>query len=204
LVAPESSPYKHEPPLVVRIIEYTLTDPALPGYNQPHRLLTTLLDPVAAPALQLVYAYHERWEIEILIDEVQTHQRLNGKPLRSKKPQGVLQELYALLLAHYAVRQLMYQAAVSVEIDPDRLSFVHAVRVLQDAIPEFQMVAAEEIPRLYRRMLADIAREQLPERQGRCNPRVVKRKMSNFRLKRAEHAHWAQPTTPFKHAIALI
>ncbi len=204
LVAPDSSPAKHAPPIAVRIIEYTLTDPALPGYNQRHRLLTTLLDPREAPALELVYAYHERWEIEILIDEVQTHQRLNGKPLRSKKPDGVLQELYGLLLAHYALRQLMYEAAVSVGMDPDRLSFVHAVRVLQDAIPEFQMVAPAELPRLYRRLLADIAKARLPERQLRSNPRVVKRKMSNFRLKRAEHADWPQPTTPFKHAVALI
>jgi hypothetical protein len=204
LVAPDSSPAKHAPPIAVRIIEYTLTDPALPGYNQRHRLLTTLLDPREAPALELVYAYHERWEIEILIDEVQTHQRLNGKPLRSKKPDGVLQELYGLLLAHYALRRLMYEAAVSVGIDPDRLSFVHAVHVLQDAIPEFQMVALAELPRLYRRLLADIAKARVPERHLRSNPRVVKRKMSNFRLKRAEHADWPQPTTPFKHAVALI
>lgn len=204
LVAPDSSPAKDAAPIAVRIIEYTLTDPALPGYKQRHRLLTTLLDPLAAPALELVYAYHERWEIEILIDEVQTHQRLNGKPLRSKKPSGVLQELYGLLLAHYAVRKLMYEAAASVNIDPDRLSFVHAVRVLQDAIPEFQMVAAAELPRLYNRMLGDIAKGRLPERQLRSNPRVVKRKMSKFRLKRAEHDHWPQPTLPFKHAIALI
>jgi hypothetical protein len=98
----------------------------------------------------------------------------------------------------------MYEAAVDAGIDPDRLSFVHALRVLQDAIPEFQMVAVPELPRLYKRLLADIAKERLPERAPRSNPRVVKRKMSNFRLKRAEHAHWPQPTTPFNHAIALI
>lgn len=87
-----------------RVITYTLTDPARPGYGEVHRVITTLLNPVLAPAPDLVCLYHERWEIELVIDEVDTHQRLAGRPLRSRKPDGVYQELYALLLAHYAVR----------------------------------------------------------------------------------------------------
>lgn len=189
--------------LLVRIVEYTLTDPALPGYGEKHRLITTLLDPEVAPALDLVCAYHERWEIEILIDEVDTHQRLAGRPLRSRKPVGVIQEFYGLVLAHYAIRFLMHEAALQADIDPDRLSFVHALRVLGEAIPEFQMVVPEQLPQLYQRLLRDIADRLLPERRSRSNPRVVKRKMSNFRLKRPEHQHWPQPTLSFRQAVAL-
>jgi transposase IS4-like protein/DDE family transposase len=190
--------------LLVRIIEYTLTDPALPGYGQTHRLVTTLLDPRVAPALDLVCLYHERWESELVIDETDTHQRLAGRPLRSQKPEGVLQELYALLIAHYAIRVLMHEAALQAGIDPDRLSFVHAVRVLHDAIPEFQMVAPAERPRLYARLLHDLAAGRLPARRLRSNPRVVKRKMSKFRLKRPAHGHWPQPTQPFRQAVAIF
>lgn len=190
--------------LRVRVIEYTLTDPALPGYGETHRLVTTLLDPQAYPALDLACAYHERWEIEIVIDEMDTHQRLVGRPLRSLKPVGVIQELYGLLIAHYAVRFLMHEAAHQADLDPDRLSFVRALRVIADAIPEFQMVALDQLDQLHARLLQDIADGRIPERRQRSNPRVVKRKMSNFRLKRPEHQHWPQPTLPFRQSVALI
>jgi hypothetical protein len=190
--------------LLVRIVEYTLTDPALPGYGETHRLVTTLLDTETCPALDLACAYHERWEIEVVIDEVDTHQRLVGRPLRSLKPVGVIQELYGLLIAHYAVRFLMHEAARQADLDPDRLSFVHALRVIADAIPEFQMVIPDQLDQLYARLLQDIADGRLPERRQRSNPRVVKRKMSNFRLKRPEHQHWPQPTLSFRQSVALI
>jgi hypothetical protein len=190
--------------LLVRIIEYTLTDPALPGYGETHRLVTTLLDPESCPALDLACAYHERWEIEIVIDEVDTHQRLAGRPLRSLKPVGIIQELYGLLIAHYAIRFLMHEAALQSDLDPDRLSFVHALRVIADAVPEFQMVALSQLTHLYHRLLQDIADGRIPKRRLRSNPRVVKRKMSNFRRKRPEHQHWPQPTLSFREAVALI
>jgi hypothetical protein len=194
---------KHGERLLVRVISYTITDPQRPGYGEVHRLVTTLLDPDLYPALDVVCAYHERWEIELVIDELQTHQRLAGRTLRSRKPVGVIQELYALLLAHYIIRYLMYEAAVQVDLDPDRLSFVGALRVLQDAVAEFQMVAPEQRARLYQRLLRDIARHRLPERCPRSNPRVVKRKMSKFKLKRSEHAHRPQLERPFREVIAL-
>ena len=85
--------------MLVRIITYTLTDPDRPGYGETHRLVTTLLDPAQYPALDLVCAYHERWEIELVIDELDTHQRLAQGVLRSRQPVGVIQELYGLLIA---------------------------------------------------------------------------------------------------------
>jgi hypothetical protein len=190
--------------ILVRIVEYTILDPALPGYGEHHRLATTLLDPEAYPALDLVCAYHERWEIEVVIDEVDTHQRLAGRPSRSLKPVGVIQELYGLLVAHYAIRFLMHEAACQASVDPDRISFVHALNVVHDAIPEFQMTTPEQLPQLYTRLLRDIAHELLPNRRPRSNPRVVKRKMSKFLLKRAEHRSWPQPTLSFRQAVGLI
>ena len=190
--------------LLVRIVEYTITDPNLPGWDEAHRLVTTLLDPEAYPILELIGAGHERWEIEITIDEIDTHQRLLPGPLRSRKPVGVIQELYGLLIAHYIIRTCMYQAAQQAHLDPDRLSFIGAVRVLQQAGPEFQMTAPEQLPALYQRLLRDIARKRLPPRRLRSNPRVVKRKMSKFKLKRAEHQLWPQPTVrSFREAIEV-
>lgn len=189
---------------MVRIIEYKLTDPALADTNEIHRLVTTLLDSDRYLAVDLVCAFHERWEIEIAIDEINTHQRLSQRTLRSLKPVGVIQELYGLLIAHFAIRFLMHEAALLAGVDPDRLSFVHAIEVIKDAIPEFQMVAESQHHQLYQRLLEDIARIRLPERRTRVNPRVVKRKMSNFLKKRPKHYHWPQPEVSFRDAISLI
>src|SRR6266516_3244788 len=189
--------------VLVRIITYTLTDPALPGYGQTHRVLTTLLNPRLAPAHALACAYHERWEVELVIDEIDTHQRLVGRTLRSLKPVGVIQELYGILLAHYAVRVLMHEAALSVDVDVDRLSFVHALEIVRDAVPEFQQVGEAQQRALYERMLREIAAKQLPARRMRTNPRVVKRKMSNFKLKRAEHYQPPKPQGSFREAVVV-
>ena len=189
--------------VLVRVISYTITDPALPGYGQTYRLITTLLNPRPAPAHELACAYHERWEIEIVIDEIDTHQRLAARTLRSRTPVGVIQELYGLLLAHYAVRLLMHEAALAADCDPDRLSFVHALEVVRDAVAEFQMVTPSQQSALYTRLLQDIAAKRLPERRPRVNPRVVKQKMSNFKLKRAEHYRPPKPKGSFRDAVVI-
>ncbi len=190
--------------LLVRVIEYTVNDPARPGHRERHRLITSLLNPVLYPALTLACAYHERWEVEITIDEVDTHQRHPRQPLRSRTPVGVLQELYGLLVAHYAIRAVMREAAMRVEIAPDRLSFVNAVRILRNAVFEAQIVAQEQHSQWFDRVLRDIGREVLPVRDHRCNPRVVKRKMSKFDLKRDQHRHWPQPTKSFTESIVIL
>lgn len=189
--------------ILVRVITYTITDPALPGYGEVHRVITTLLNPRVAPAHAVACAYHERWEIEIVIDEIDTHQRLVGRTLRSLTPVGVIQELYGVLLAHYAVRTLMHEAALAADVDPDRLSFVLALEIVRDAVPEFQMVAPEQQRSLYERMLQDMAAKLLPPRRMRSNARVVKRKMSNFKLKRPEHQQPPKPQGAFQDAVVV-
>lgn len=114
--------------LAVRVIEYGLAgQPA----GETYRLMTTLLDPAAAPADELAGLYPERWELEGALDELKTHLRGGRVVLRSKTPELVEQECYGLLLAHRAVRALMLQAANQAALDPDRLSFTHAVRVVR-------------------------------------------------------------------------
>ncbi len=120
---------------VVRVIDYELRDSATPSEDS-YRLVTNILDPAQAPALELAALYHERWEIEGVFDEFKTHLRANSTVLRSKTPELVLQELWGLLLAHFAIRQLMTQAAWPRSLDPDRLSFTHAVRVIKRKLPQ--------------------------------------------------------------------
>jgi hypothetical protein len=190
--------------LEVRLVRYRVTDPALPGYGKVRALLVTLLDWEQAPALAVAQAYHERWEVEIVIDEIDSHQRLVHRPLRSQKPVGVIQELYGVLIAHYAVRWLMHEAALAAGLDPDRLSFVGALQVITSALPDFQILAPEQWSTRYERLLRDLARERLPARRARTAPRVVKRKMSPFALKREKHRHWPQPERPFCEALIVI
>lgn len=203
-IRPSEAKRRKNERLLVRIIEYTLDDPTRPGHAQRHRLLTTLLDHTLYAALDLIVLYHERWEVEITLDELKVHQRLLPRPLRSLKPVGVIQELYAALLAHFVVRFIMHQAALSANLDPDRLSFVESLHLIRASIAEFQMVDSAQHDRLYSRLLRDIARQNLPPRRDRANPRVVKRKMSNFRLKRPEHRGLPQPSQPFREVVVVL
>ena len=119
----------------VRVVEYRLEGVA--DAEPLYRLVTTILDPAAAPAAELAALYHERWEIEGALDELKTHLRGARMVLRSKTPELVRQEFWGLLLAHFAVRGLMHEAALRADEDPDRLSFLHAVRVVRRKLPLF-------------------------------------------------------------------
>jgi Insertion element 4 transposase N-terminal/Transposase DDE domain len=119
----------------VRVVEYRLE--GIADAEPLYRLVTTVLDPVAAPAAELAALYHERWEIEGALAELKTQLRGAGMVLRSKTPELVRQEFWGLLLAHFAVRGLMHEAALRADEDPDRLSFLHAVRVVRRKLPLF-------------------------------------------------------------------
>jgi hypothetical protein len=121
--------------IVVRAIDYRLDE--VPGAEPIYRLITTILDHTHAPAKELAAAYHERWEIETALDELKTHLRGAQIVLRSKTPELVKQEFYGLLMAHFAIRGLMHEAALQADEDPDQLSFLHSVRVVQRRMARF-------------------------------------------------------------------
>jgi len=121
-------------PVTVRVIEYTIDD----GREQagPFRLITTILDHRKAPAADLAGAYTQRWEIETAFDELKTHQRGARAVLRSKSPDLVTQEIWGHLCCHYAIRALMFDAAIHAGRDPDRVSFVAALRISRRSIAQ--------------------------------------------------------------------
>ena len=157
--------------VVVRIIDYALD--GLADAEPVYRLATTILDPEQAPAHELAAVYHERWEIETAFDKLKTHLRGARIVLRSKTPDLVRQEFYGLLTAHFAIRSLIHEAALKVDEAPDRLSVIHAVRVIRRKI---QTPASFSPSAAHDALLAEILDERLPPRRERRNPRGVKRK----------------------------
>jgi hypothetical protein len=122
-------------PVVVRVIEYTIDDGRAPE-DEHYRLVTTLLDPDQAPADELAALYPQRWEFETTLDEVKTHQRGAKVVLRSKYPDGVEQEVWGILLVHWAIRELMHTAALDADLDPDRTSFIRTLRLARRTVTE--------------------------------------------------------------------
>jgi hypothetical protein len=134
--------------IVVRVIDYRLKN--VPDAEPLYRLITTILDHEQAAAKELAALYHERWEIETTLDELKTHLRGAQIVLRSKTPELVRQEFFGLLMAHFAIRGLMHEAALKADEDPDRLSFVHSVHVVQRRMARYGSIppsAEKRIPR---------------------------------------------------------
>jgi len=123
---------RRQEPMLVRVIDYTVED----GRENPttYRLVTTLTDPDEVTAVDLAAAYAERWEVELAFDELKTHQRGPRTVLRSKSPDLVLQEIWGHLCCHYAIRSLMAEAATHSGHDPDRVSFVAALRITRQTL----------------------------------------------------------------------
>lgn len=171
----------------VRIIAYRVTDERLGEPGKVYRLVTTLLNPRVAPALELIGLYHERWEIEVVIDEIKTHERAGRKVLRSKTPEGVRQELYGIYLAHYPVRLLLAHAAVEAELDPDRLSFSEGLFELTEMIDLALTLEPEEATApLLARLRQKMAQHVLPARRLRINRREVKQIYSKYKPKKRQ------------------
>jgi hypothetical protein len=154
-----------------------------------YRLITTILDSRLAPAQELAALYHERWEIETTLDELKTHLRGAQIVLRSKTPELVRQEFYGLLMAHFALRGLVHEAARRADEDPDHLSFLHAVRVVQRRLARYVATPPRQKQAFHDAVLQQILQERVSSSRHRINPPGVKRKMSNYRLRPRKRGH---------------
>lgn len=193
--------------IVVRVIKYKLDDPQRVGHDEEHTLITNLLDEKKFPAPEMIPLYHERWEEELVFDEQKTHQdpRRASKPaqLRSETPAGVIQEMYALSLAHFVIRALMFEAAQLEDLDPDRLSFTGCFQILKCRLPECRGESARALANWYDALLWEMSREQIAPRRNRINPRVIKQKMSGWPKKRAQHYRPPPLTKTFAETIVM-
>jgi hypothetical protein len=129
---PSGNAGRHAEPLMIRVIDYQIDDGR--DNDSTYRLFTTIVDPDEAPAVDLAAAYAQRWEIEGAFDELKTHQRGPRTVLRSKSPDLVRQEIWGHLCCHYAIRTLMWEAADHAGVDPDRVSFVAALRIARRSV----------------------------------------------------------------------
>ena len=133
------------PGVPLRVIEYALDDPGRPQAEQRYRLVTTIMDPTLAPAEELAALYAKRWDVEISIKEVKTSQGRAQLVLRSRKPDGVIQELYGFLNVHYSIRWLLHQAALGAGVDPDRLSFTGGLRAMRRKLSRPESFSPQEL-----------------------------------------------------------
>lgn len=194
--------------IMVRVIRYRLNDPQRVGHGEVHVLITNLFDETLCPAEELIILYHERWEEELVFDEQKTHQdpRRATKPahLRSETPAGVIQEIYALSLAHFVIRSLMFEAAATEGLDPDRLSFLGCFQILKCRLPECVTTTPEAFEGWYRGLLWEMQEERIEERRNRVNPRVIKRKMSKWKKKRPVHRKVPPLTKTFIETVVMV
>lgn len=196
--------------IVVRVIRYTLDDPQRVGHGEVHTLITNLLDADFYPSKELIMLYHERWEQELVYDEQKTHQDppRATKPahLRSETPAGVIQEVYALSLGHFVTRALMFEAAATVGLDTDRLSFLGCLQILKCRLPECDSSTPGRFEQWYRRLLWEMQLERTDDevRRNRINPRVVKQKMSKYKKKRPEHRRIPPLKKTFTEAVVML
>ncbi len=194
--------------ITVRVIRYTLEDPRRVGHGEEHVLMTNLFDEALYPAAELIILYHERWEEELVFDEQKTHQdpRRATKPaqLRSETPAGVIQEMYALSLGHFVIRSLMLEAAATVGLDPDRLSFSGCFQILKCRLSECDGQTPATFEAWYRGLLWEMQGERTDPRRNRINPRVIKRKMSKWKKKRPEHRRVPPLKKTFPETVVMI
>jgi hypothetical protein len=195
--------------IVVRVIRYTLDDPQRVGHGEVHTLITSLLDEGLYPAKGLIILYHERWEQELVFDEQKAHQdprrATKQTHLRSETPAGVIQEINALSLGHLVIRSLMFEAAGTAGLDPDRLSFLGCFQILKCRLPECNGSTPESYERWYRGLLWEMQHERTDDevRRNRINPRVIKRKMSKFKKKRPEHGNLPRLKKLFAETVVM-
>ena len=185
----------------VRVIEYTLDEPDRVGCGELHRLVTSLLDDQKHPSDELIMLYHQRWEEELAFDELKTH--LRERPvLRSQRPDGVRQEIFALLISHFIIRKIAFDASLKAGVVPTRISFTATFKIFQSKLAEVTIIG--NVKKWYQLIVEEAAKEVIPPRTGRINPRVLKKTTSAWTKKRDKHRKPKQPKTTFEESIVIL
>ena len=152
--------------------------------------------------------YHERWEEEIVFDEQKTHQdpcrAEKTTNLRSETSDGLKQELYALSIGHFVIRAMMLEAAKSIQVDVDRLSFKGCFQILKTRLPECDPSTETSFQTWYDAVVWELSSEQIPARRNRINPRVIKRKMSRWDKCRPQHRKQKPLSKLFEETVVMI
>jgi len=193
----------NRPGKTVRVIRYTIDDQVRGDRNQEHVLVTNLLDPKKYPAKDLICLYHERWEEELAFREIKETLH-HGEVLRSQSPDLVKQELWGMLLAHFVIRKLLYQAAIANAIAPSSVSFKATFEIVQirlDKAPTGKRRNTRSIRAWFDILIEEISFEVIPSRQPRINPRVVKKRSKSTKTKYDYHRN---PIPPNPHFIETI
>jgi hypothetical protein len=186
----------------VRIIEYTVTTTSDDGTprTETFRLVTTLLDPLTAPARQLAELYHERWEIEIGYAELKTRLRGPGFILRSRIPDLVRQETFAFLTVYQALTVLRVRAAQADAIDPDRISFTVTLRLARDQAVTQAAASAATLQQALDQTITDLLADPLPPRRPRRYQRIKRPPKNTFP---SRHPEKPRPSSHVSYTITI-
>lgn len=192
---------RRRPGTTVRVIRYTHRDPNRPHCGEVHVLVTSLLDAVKYPAAELIELYHVRWEEEIAFSEWKVLM-CGSRVLRSQSPEMVRQEIWGMLISHFVVRSVIFEAANRAQLAPARISFTGTLDILHARLPEIPS-AGRGVRRWYHRLVAEIAQERLPKRVNRINPRKVKKRGKAWPTKRDSDRSPPKPNGPFATIIQI-
>jgi hypothetical protein len=186
----------------VRVIRYTHRDPNRTGYQEVHVLVTSLLDAEKYPASEMANLYHVRWEEEIAFSECKVSLG-NNEVLRSQSPEMVRQEIWGLLISHFIIRKLIFQAAERAGVPSTRISFTSAMDILHTRLPEAPR-SQRKIRKWLQALIIEISLEQLPPRSNRINPRKVKKRSKHWPTKKDRDRSPPKPTGSFKEFIEIL
>ena len=203
-----STIYKHKndrrsgrPGKTVRVIRYRHMDRNRPHRGEIHVLITNLLDPIQYPAIELIDLYHKRWEEEIAFSEWKVLM-CKGRVLRSQSPEMVRQEIWGMLIAHFIIRKLIFEAAEMKKVSPSEISFTGAFDILHARLPDAPR-AKRARKQWYRGLIHEIAQEQLPTRANRINPRKLKRRSKAWPTKRDRDRRPPKPNGQFIDCVQI-
>ena len=185
----------------VRVIRYTHHDPTRAECGKVHILVTNLLDETKDPAAELIELYHVRWEEELAFSEWKVSMGKNRR-LRSETPEMVRQEIWGTLLSHWIVRSLIFRAAEESNVAPARISFTGALDILHARLPEIPK-SRKKVKKWFHELIAEIAREQLPPRANRINPRKIKKRGKAWPTKRDSDRRPPKPNGAFMDNVEI-